>query len=70
MLGVGALAAVGYFIYKNNQDKKTSTGQQNAGGKKRNVKCQNGWDEKIEQDKDGKMYAICTKGFNQQIMEL
>jgi hypothetical protein len=34
MLGVGALAVVGYFIYKNNQDKKTSTGVQTATGKK------------------------------------
>ena len=42
MLGVGALAVVGYFIYKNNQDKKTSTGQQNAGGKT-DYRCPKGY---------------------------
>jgi hypothetical protein len=59
MLGLGALAVVGYFIYKNNQDDKKSTGVQTATGKKGgNFPCK-GREVKYV-GSDG--YTTCTSG--------
>ena len=42
ILGVTALAVVGYFIYEQtNKDK--ATGSQNATGKKKDYRCPNGY---------------------------
>jgi hypothetical protein len=57
MLGLGALAVVGYFIYKNNQDDKKSTGVQTATGK-RGVTC--GRNQVKTVTRDG--YTYCQSG--------
>ena len=57
LLAVGALAVVGYFVYKNNKPKKANA----IGSKSKNYPCEIG----EEKTTNSGGYTICQKGYNQ-----